>query len=125
MKEYMGEVKGLLAMYVPPDPQRIEQARQAGKISFNPVGAGMNLIIRDYVQPGDQMTLSFDTAAKKLVSLDINTYMGNTKDVVTLQSQMAGLPDGTNYVQRTVLNASAKHLVATTTNSNYRKPGSF
>jgi hypothetical protein len=125
MKDYMGEVKGLLAMYVPPDPQRIEQAHQAGKISLNPAGGVLNLIIRDYVQPGDQMTVSFDTTAKKVVSLNVNTYMGNTKDVVTLQVQMAGLPDGTNHVQQTVLNASAKHLVATTTNSNYRKPGSF
>jgi hypothetical protein len=36
---------------------------------------------------------------------------------------MASLPDGTNFVQQTVLTASAKHLEATTTNSNYQKLG--
>jgi len=40
---------------------------------------------------------------------------------VTLQVRMASLPDGTNYAERTVLNASAKQLVVTTTNSNYQK----
>jgi hypothetical protein len=125
MQEYMGQVKGLVGMYVPPDPQRIEQARQAGNISFNPAGAILNLVFRDYVQPGDQMTLAFDPNAKKIVSLNVSTYMGEAKDKVTLQVQMASLPDGTNYVQQTVLDASAKKLSATTTSSDYQKLGGF
>jgi hypothetical protein len=40
-----------------------------------------------------------------------------------LQVQMAGLPDGTSYPQQTILNATAKNLVVTTTNSNYQKLG--
>jgi hypothetical protein len=125
MQEYMGEVKRLLSMYVPPDPQKMEQAYQAGKASLNPAGGVVNLIFKDYAQPGDQMTLTFDPNARKVTSLNINTYMGETKDVVTLQVQMASLPDGTNYVQQTVLNATAKHLEATTTNSNYQKLGGY
>jgi hypothetical protein len=121
MQEYMTEVKGVLSMYVPPDPQRMQQAYQAGKLSLNPVGGLMNLVFRDYAQPGDQMTLTFDQAAVKVLSLSINTYMGQTKDAVTLQVQMATLPDGTNYVQQTILNATAKKLVVTTTSSNYQK----
>jgi hypothetical protein len=76
MKDYMGDVKDLLGMYVPPDPQRMEQAYQAGKVSLNPAGGVFNLIFRDYAQPGDQMILSFETATKKVISLSINTYMG-------------------------------------------------
>jgi hypothetical protein len=121
MQDYMGDVKTLLALYVPPDPQKMQQAFQAGKASLNPVGGVVNLIFKDYAQPGDQMTLTFDTAAKKIVSLSVNTYMGQSKDAVTLQVQMASLPDGTNYVGQTVLNATAKKLVVTTTNSNYQK----
>jgi len=123
IKDYMGDVKGLLSMYVPPDPQRMEQAYQAGKLSLNPAGGLMNLVFRDYAQPGDQMTLTFDTATRKVISLSINTYMGETKDAVTLQVQMASLPDGTNYVEQSVLSASAKKLVVTTSNSNYQKMG--
>jgi hypothetical protein len=123
MADYMDDVKGLLSMYVPPDPQKMEQAFQAGKLSLNPMGGVINFVFTDYAQPGDRMTLTFDTASKKITSLNINTYMGQTKDAVTLQVQMASLPEGTNYAQQTVLNASAKQLAVTTTNSNYQKLG--
>jgi hypothetical protein len=123
MQQYMGEVKSLLGMYVPPDPQKMDQAYQAGKASLNPTGNMVNLVFKDYAQPGDQMTLSFDTTARRVASLSINTYMGETKDAVTLQVQMASLPDGTNYVQQTLLDAAAKKLQVTTTNSNYQRLG--
>ena len=123
MKEYMGEVQDLLKLYVPPNPQKIEQAKEASNVSLNPAGNVVNLVFKNYAQPGDQMTLTFDPAAKKVVGLSVNTYMGQSKDAVTLQVQMASLPDGTNYVQRSVLNAAAKQLVVTTTNSNYQKLG--
>jgi len=98
----------------------MQQAYQAGRVAFNPAGGVVNLVFKDYAQPGDQMTLVFDTAAHKIISLNVNTYLGETKDAVTLQVQMASLPDGTNYAQQTVLNATAKQLVVTTTNSNYQ-----
>jgi hypothetical protein len=125
MKEYMGEVKGLLAMYLPPDPQKMEQAKQAGNVSLNPVPGAVNLIFTNYAQPGDRMTLTFDTNARRITSVNVNTYMGETKDAVTLQVQMASLPDGTNYTQQTILDATAKKLQVTTTNSNYQKLGGY
>jgi len=123
MKDYMQDVKAVLGMYVPPDPQKMQAAFQAGKVSLNPVGGAVNLLFTDYAQPSDKMTLTFDTAAKKISGLNINTYMGQEKDVVTLKVQMASLPDGTSYEQQTVLGATAKQLVVTTTNSDYQKLG--
>ena len=121
MKDYMQDVKGVLAMYVPPDPQRMQQAYQAGNVALNPVPGAVNLVFTNYAQQGDKMTLTFDTNAKKITSLNINTYMGEEKDVVTLRVQMGSLPDGPNYAQQTVLDATAKQLVVTTTSSNYQK----
>jgi len=124
MRDYMEDVKAVLSMYVPPDPQKMQAAYQAGKLSLNPVPGGVaNLIFNDYAQPGDKMTLTFNTAAKKITGLNIDTYLGTEKDAVTLQVQMSTLPDGTNYPWQTVLNATAKKLVVTTTNSNYQKVG--
>jgi len=125
MQDYMGQVKVLLAKYVPPDPQSMQQAFQAGKVSLNPnASPGVaQIVLKDYALPGDQMTLSFDGAAKKITSVNVNTYMDNPKDVVTLAVQFASLPDGTNYVQQTVLNATAKSLVVTTTSSDYKPLG--
>ncbi len=125
MKQYMGEVKSVLALYLPPDPQKMEQAKQAGNLSVNPVPGAVNLIFKNYVQPGDQLTLTFDTAARKVSAVNVNTFMGDSQDAVTLQVQMSSLPDGTNYAQQTVLNATAKNLVVTTTNSNYQKLGGY
>jgi hypothetical protein len=122
MKDYMGQVKTLLAMYVPPDPQKMQQAFQDHKVTLNPdAGSGLaQIVFKDYAQPGDQMTISFNTAAKKISALNVNTYMDDPKDVVTLAVHFASLPDSTNYVQQSVLNATAKKLVVTTTNSSYQ-----
>jgi hypothetical protein len=121
MKDYMQDVKAVLAMYLPPDPQKMQVDYQAGKVSLNPVPGAVNLIFVDYAQPGDKMTLTFNTATKKISALKIDTYMGEEKDVVTLQVQMATLADGTSYESQTVLNATAKQLVVTTINSDYQK----
>jgi hypothetical protein len=124
LKQYMADVKAVLALYLPPDPQKMETAKQAGNLSVNPVPPStVNLVFNNYAQPGDRMTLTFDTAAKKVAALGINTTMGASQDPVTLQVQMASLPDGTNYAQQTILNAAAKQMVVTTTNANYQKLG--
>lgn len=125
MKDYMGQVKTLLGSYVPPNPQNMQQAFQAGKASLSPSpdSGTTNLVFKDYALPGDQMTLTFNTATKKISSLSVNTYMDNPQDVVTLAVQFASLPDSTNYVVQSVLNATAKKLVVTTTSTNYQKMG--
>jgi hypothetical protein len=81
----------------------------------------VNLIFTDYAQSGDRMTLAFDTGSKKITSSRVITYVGQAKDAATLQVQIASLLDRTNYPERTVLNASAKEIVVTATNSNYQK----
>jgi hypothetical protein len=125
MQQYMGGVKSVIGMYVPPDPQKMQAAFQAQKVSLNStVGSGTaQLVFKDYAQPGDQMTVTFDSATKRVTALNVNTYMDDPKDVVTLAVQFASLPDGTNYVVQNVLNATAKKLVVTTTSTNYQPVG--
>ena len=67
MADYMGDVKSLLAMYVPPNPQKMQQAMQAGNVSLSrDAGAGLvNLTFKDYAQPGDQMVVAFDPTARR------------------------------------------------------------
>jgi hypothetical protein len=123
MQDYMQDVKSVIGMYVPPNPQKMEAAFQAHNVSLVPGGGVVQLVFKNYAQPGDQMTISFDTQAKKIQSLNVNTYMGQAKDAVTLAVQFASLPDGTNYAQQTVLDAKAKQLQVTTNNSQYSKLG--
>ena len=71
--------------------------------------------------PGDSMTISFDTAAKKMRALSVQTYLDNRQDGVTLRVEFASLSDGTNYPQRTTVIAQAKKIQVVNTNSDYRK----
>jgi hypothetical protein len=121
LEAYMEQVKSLLSLYVPPSGQRMQKAFEAHNVSIVPGGGVAQLVFKNYAQPGDQMTIAFDSAAKKIQSMNVNTYMGETKDVVTLAVQFASLPDGTNYAQQTVLDATAKQIQVTTTNSDYSK----
>jgi hypothetical protein len=123
MQDYMQDVKSVIGMYVPPNPQKMEAAFQAHNVSLVPGGGVVQLVFKNYAQPGDQMTISFGSQAKKIQSLNVDTYMGQAKDAVTLAVQFASLPDGTNYAQQTVLDAKAKQLQVTTTNSQYSKLG--
>lgn len=122
MKDYTDRLKSLVSHYAPPDPERIQAAIQAGKSSLNVAGGVATITFMDYYKPGDKVAFALDTADKKLQSYDVNTYLDDPKkDIVTLTNQFASLPDGTNYLQQTVLNAQGKQLVMTTTNSGYTK----
>jgi hypothetical protein len=121
MQDYMQQVKSVISMYVPPDAQRMQQAFQQHNVSIQPGAGAANIVFKNYAQPGDQMTIAFDTATKKIQSLNVNSYVGDTKDTISLAAQFSSLPDGTNYVSQTVLNAPSKDIKVTTTNSQYTK----
>jgi hypothetical protein len=123
MKEYMQQVQSLLSMYVPPNAELMQQAFEKHNVSMDKtMGTSMaSLVFKNYAKQGDQMTIGFDTASKKIKTINVNTYMDGPSDAVALAVQMSSLPDGTNYAQKTVLNATAKQIQVTTTSSNYAK----
>lgn len=121
LQEYLQDAKDTLAMYQPPDAQRMEAAYQGGRASFNPTPGAMNLIFTDYAQPGDKMSVTLDTSTNKITALSIDTYMGKEKDAVTLNVTMGTLPDGTSYPEQSILNGKEKKVTVTTTSSNYQK----
>jgi hypothetical protein len=121
MQDYMQQVKSVISMYVPPDPQKMQQAFEQHNVSIVPGGGVAQLVFKNYVQPGDQMTIAFDTAAKKIQSLEVKSYVGDPKDSISMAAQFATLPNGPNYVSQSVVNAPSKDIKVTTTNSQYSK----
>lgn len=121
MKDYAQQVSHVIGLYVPPSPQKMEQAFKAKKVSFNHSGNMADLVFKDYALRGDSMTIGIDKASHKMRSLDVKTYLDTPQDPVTLAVQFASLPDGTNHPSRTVLDAQGKHLHVVTTNTDYRK----
>jgi hypothetical protein len=121
MKEYMDRVGSLVRRYVPPDPKDLQASFQAGKANLDK--AAGQVTFTDYAKPGDKVTLTFDVATKKIRSFAVATYLDDPKDAVTLDASFNSLPDGTNFVEKTVLNATAKEIQITTTNSGHHKAG--
>lgn len=86
----------LAQSYAQPDPGRLQQLYQQSQVTLGPVGAPgtSQLVIHNYVKPGDAMTIT---------------------------GQFAKLADGTNYVQTLTINGSSKQLVVQQQNSQFQK----
>jgi hypothetical protein len=123
LKDYLEKVAALVKDYVPPDPQNIQAAEAAGNVSVQPGAQGaVTLTIKNYLKMGDSLALGFDTAAKKMSSYNVNSYVEKPKDdVVTLAVTFGRLDDGTSYPQQVVLDAKAKNVQVKITNAGYKK----
>jgi hypothetical protein len=119
-------VAGVIKLYVPPSPERMQKAFEAHKVSFDKTGGRVDLAFKDYALAGDSMTIDFDTASKKIRSLSVKSWLDTPQNPVTLKVDFATLPDGTNHPSRTTLEARGQDIIeVTSVNSNYRKAGGF
>jgi len=110
---------------VPPDAAKIQAAQSAGNVKAEPSQGITALNIVNYLKPGDLLAIGFDTAAKKITTFNVKSYVEKPKeDDVTLSVTFASLTDGTNYPEHVVLNVAAKQIAVTITNSGYKKIGS-
>jgi len=121
MKDYMKEVGGVISLYMPPNPQRMQEAFQNKKVSMGRAEGLSDLVFKDYALPGDSMTLGIDKATKKLRTVSVHSYLDTPQQPVTLLVEFSSLPDGTNYPLRTTLDVPAKQINVINTNTNYRK----
>ncbi len=124
MKDYMERVGALVHEYVPPDPQKIQAAAAAGNVSVSPGKPVSAIVVTNYLKQGDSVTVGFDTVAKKIVTYNVDSYLDSPKDDrVKLAVNFARLPDGTNYVQQSLLDATGKKIEVRVTNADYKNLG--
>jgi len=122
LKDYMEKAAALVHQYVPPDPQKIQEAQKAGNVAVQPAGGVTTLNVKSYLKSGDSLTLGFDPAAKAMRSYAVQSYVEKPKDDdLTLNVKFNSLPDGTTYPETIVLNVAAKNVVVNITNSGYKK----
>jgi hypothetical protein len=124
LEDYAESMKALAQQYAPPDGSRLQLAYAAGNVLTGPVAGSPNsvqLVVKNYVKPGDQMTIVFDKAEKMVTSLEIATYLDNQKDAMTVAVKFARLPDGPSHVDSILMNGSGKQLNVATQNLSYRK----
>jgi len=121
MQEYMQKAVALVHQYLPPKPELIQAAKDAGRVTPQPQGDGrVKLEIAQYLQPGDKLSIDVDAAASHLLGVAVETYLEKKDDPVTLAVQMATLPDGAFYAAQTTLDAKAKNIRVVIQNSGYR-----
>jgi hypothetical protein len=122
-KDYAEQMKALAQQYVPPDKDLLQQAYQQGNIMLGPVVGNPNalqLVIKNYLKPGDSMTLIFDKAQKELLQIQIGSYMDDPKDAMNLTVEFSRLQEGINHVSNQVIDGVSKQLNVATQNSNYQ-----
>ena len=76
--------------------------------------------MKQYLKPGDSLTIDLDPAANRLLGLGVNSYLDKPDDTVTLAVQMNTLPDGALYAAQTTLDAKAKNIQVVITNSGHK-----
>jgi len=123
MTDYMKAAVALVKSYVPPTSEKIQASKDGGKMTmdFPPGGKNIRVNFHDYQLPGDNLSISMDLATNRLLGLGVATYIDDPKDAVDLAVTIGALPDGTGFADKVTLNATAKQLTLTMTNSGYRK----
>jgi len=120
-EEYGQSISALAKQYTTPNPEALMAAKQAGNISLQPGSGTVSLVIKNYVKPGDSVTMTISEQTHSPVSVQVNSYLNDPKDAVTIAAQFAQLPDGTNHVASTTINGVSKQLTVNDLNSNYQK----
>lgn len=126
---YMKQAAELVHQYVPPDPEAIQKAKDAGNVSVAVLEPGkrVRLDMKDFLMPGDLLKVEINSADNRLSAIGVSTFLNeensksDKKDQVTLEVRMGTLEDGTSYSAQSTLEAKAKEMKVVVTNSGYRK----
>lgn len=119
------EAVALVKQYVPPDPQLIQAAKAASKLSIVPPDSQGNVqvVIKDYLKVGDSLTLVANAATDRIGSVSVATFTDSAKKAVNLNVVFGAFPDGTVYAAKIGLDVKDENLNVAIENSGYRKTG--
>ena len=125
LTDYMKQAVALVKTYVPPNPAKIQAAKDAGKVTIGVLEPGKRarLNFRDYEKAGDNLGVEVDLVNNRPLGVKVSTYLDDAKDAVLLDVRMGQLNDGTTYASDITLDAPAKKIQVAVENSGYRKMG--
>jgi hypothetical protein len=123
LTDSMKKAVALVKTYVPPDPAKIQAAKDASKVSIDVLEPGKRarLNFKDYEKAGDNLGVEVDLANNRPLGVNVTTYLDTAKDAVTLDVKMGQLPDGTVYAADSTLNVKSQKLTVAVQNSGYRR----
>lgn len=119
---YMKEAVGLIKLYMPPDQARIQAARDAGRVTLQPLpDQRVRLTFTDYLKAGDALALEVDLASNRPLEAKVSTYLDSPKDSVTLNVRFGTLDNNATYPASVALDAKSKSLKVNVENTGYRR----
>jgi hypothetical protein len=123
LTDTMKSAVALVKTYVPPDPARIQAAKDSGKVSLEMIEPGKRarLVFRDYEKSGDSLSIEMDLTTNKPLGLAVASYLEKASDKVSLAVKMGQLNDGTTFASTINLQVPGENLAVDVTNSGYRK----
>lgn len=121
--DYAHQIAALAQEYAKPDPEKLQQAAQAGnaKLGEGKMPDEVAITLTNYIKPNDSMIIAFNKNEKAIQNVQISSYLDDPKDAVKIMIQFAKLPDGTNHVASMVIDGVSKQLNVAVQNSNYNK----
>ena len=122
LTDYMKDAIGLISLYVPPDPVRIQQCKDAGNasVSLADPGKPIRFEFKSYRVPGDLLALNVNSDSTP-AALNLSTSMAKEKDTIQVDVTFGKLKDQVTYPSTIVLQAKAKDLVVSVTRTGYVK----
>jgi hypothetical protein len=92
--------------YLPLKPEKFKAALATAQLGA--IGNSMGLAMKNYQQQGDTLTVSFDSATKRLLRLQLDTKLEN--DPVTVTVDMSTVANGPTYPAQTKIKVPAKDI---------------
>jgi hypothetical protein len=125
MSDAMKEAVGLVKQYVPPDPARIQAAKDEGRLTLTPPDAKgqVRVAIKDYLKAGDSLTIDLNVATDRISGIKVATFTDSVKDVVDLKVALGAFTDGTVFAEKIQLDVASQNLGVAIENSGYKKMG--
>jgi hypothetical protein len=125
IKESVQEAIALVKEYVPPDPARIQTAKEAEKLTVVPLDQDGNVkvTITDYLKDGDSLSIGFNAATNVIAGLTVATFTDRAKHAVGLEVAFESLTDGTVYPATINLDVAEENLRVVISRSGYEKIG--
>ena len=120
--EYMQQAVQTVHSYLPPDPVLVQKSRDADKVTVQPLDAGRaRVVLGDYMRPGDALTVELDLATNSILAIQVDTYIEDADDRVSLAVTFGELEGGISYQSETILEAPSQNVTVVVQNSGYRK----
>jgi len=122
MSDYMKSAVALVKSYVPPNSSLIQNCRDNGNVSMDPVsGSRAWIVFKNYEKQGDIYSVEVNLKDNRPLGLKVSTYVNDPSDVVKMNAEMGQLDNGVTYPSNITLNAESKSITVTVRNNGYQR----